>query len=126
MKTILGIFGAVIGTVALLALVNLVCYGADANYVGIIPISAILGLLNGGYIAVAMTNKSFVDSPRGHFILGATGMAVIFVVTMTMLCLTFGMVFSMPSLTELVTKLVLMSAIGGISGLCYRALASLR
>jgi len=125
MKTILGIFGAVIGTVALLALVNLVCYGAEANYVGIIPISTILGFLNGGYIALAMTNKSFVDSPRGHFILGASGMAIIFTVIMTMLCLTFGMVFSMPSLTELVTKLVLMSAIGGISGLCYRSFSSL-
>lgn len=126
MKTILGIFGAVIGTVALLALVNLVCYGAEANYVGIIPISAVLGLLNGGYIAVAKPSNSFGDSVRGHFIHGAAGMAIIFTVIMTMLCLAFGLVFSMPSLTELVTKLVLMSAIGGINGLCYRACASLR
>lgn len=55
MKTILGIFSAVIGTVALLALVNLV-----------------------GFFTVIMT------------------------------------------------MLVLMSAIGGISGFCYRAFASLR
>jgi hypothetical protein len=53
-------------------------------------------------------------------------MAIIFTVIMAMLCLTFGLVFSMPSLTELVAKLVLMSAIGGISGLCYRVFASLR
>jgi hypothetical protein len=126
MKTILGIFGTVIGTIAALAVANYFVYGPLTNLSGMVTISVIIGSLNGGLIALASRRDTFSPAITNYAAAGAAGMGLLYIVLMGLLCLTLGMMFTMPSAKELFIKLVCMVAVGAFSGICYRAFASLR
>ena len=126
MKVTLGIFGSILGTLVGLGVVNLIVNGSQTNLQALLGVSVILGHINGINLAVVGPNNSGVRTYGRHAAVGAVGMGLLFVVISAVLALAVSPMLVPPSLLKFAFVTALMSAIGALTGISYRAFAGVR
>ena len=121
MKFVLGITGSIIGTLACLAVLNLIVYGGHTNWDLMLRVSLLLGLINGIIIAFVSHNKDKMPTYSDFAFSGALGMVVLYVV----MFIAFW-AFLVPVLHQTALQFVfnggMLMVIGAVSGVSYGAL----